>query len=190
MSPGLPSPPGLYLGGSIRGSRTQACTQHASLSPKGVLCPDRLRGHSLWPFSGRTHTQPLGELMGDGNQPFSASWTRHNAGHSVCIFSDSHPSFTALLPPQVQMHTRAEKTKCLLQGYEVAENPGLSYSEVYVLSLFPISYICVFKTSHFGTSLVAQWLGIHLTMQGTRVRTLVREDPTGCGATKPMSHNC
>ena len=38
-------------------------------------------------------------------------------------------------------------------------------------------------------SLVAQWLRIHLPMQGTRVRALVREDPTCSGATKPMSHN-
>ena len=40
-----------------------------------------------------------------------------------------------------------------------------------------------------GTSLVAQWLRIHLPMQGTRVRALVREDPTCRGATKPVSHN-
>ena len=39
-----------------------------------------------------------------------------------------------------------------------------------------------------GTSLVAQWLRIHLLMQGTRVQFLVREDPTCCGATKPVSH--
>ena len=38
-------------------------------------------------------------------------------------------------------------------------------------------------------SLVAQCLRIHLPMQGTWVRALVREDPTGRGATKPMSHN-
>ena len=38
-------------------------------------------------------------------------------------------------------------------------------------------------------SLVAQRLRIHLPMQGTRVRALVREDPTSCGATKPMHHN-
>ena len=37
-----------------------------------------------------------------------------------------------------------------------------------------------------GTSLVAQWLRIRLPMQGTRVRALVREDPTGHGATKPV----
>ena len=39
------------------------------------------------------------------------------------------------------------------------------------------------------TSLVAQWLRIHLPMQGTWVRALVREDPTCCGATKPVRHN-
>ena len=40
-----------------------------------------------------------------------------------------------------------------------------------------------------GTSLVVQWLRIHLPVQGTWVRALVREDPTGHGATKPAHHN-
>ena len=31
---------------------------------------------------------------------------------------------------------------------------------------------------YLGTSLVAQWLRIRLPMWGTRVRSLVREDPT------------
>ncbi|KAJ8784723.1 hypothetical protein J1605_008074 [Eschrichtius robustus] len=38
-------------------------------------------------------------------------------------------------------------------------------------------------------SLVVQWLRIHLPMQGTRVRALVREDPTCRAATKPVRHN-
>ena len=29
---------------------------------------------------------------------------------------------------------------------------------------------------------MVQWLGIHLPVQGTRVRALVREDTTCCGA--------
>ena len=37
--------------------------------------------------------------------------------------------------------------------------------------------------------LVTQWLRIHLPMQGTQVRALVREDPTCRGATKPVRHN-
>ena len=38
-------------------------------------------------------------------------------------------------------------------------------------------------------SLVVQWLRICLLMQRTRVRTLVWEDPTCRGATRPVSHN-
>ena len=46
-----------------------------------------------------------------------------------------------------------------------------------------------FKKYNPWTSLVAQWLRIHLQMQGTQVRYLVREDPTCHGATKPLCHN-
>ena len=45
------------------------------------------------------------------------------------------------------------------------------------------------KIQYFRTSLVAQWLRIHLPMQGTQVRALVQEDPTCQGATKPTCHN-
>ncbi|KAJ8788854.1 hypothetical protein J1605_005150 [Eschrichtius robustus] len=38
-------------------------------------------------------------------------------------------------------------------------------------------------------SLVVQWLGTRLPVQRTRVRTLVQEDATCRGATKPMRHN-
>ena len=41
------------------------------------------------------------------------------------------------------------------------------------------------KENDRGTSLVAQWLRVHLPMQGTRVRALVGEDPTCRRATKP-----
>ena len=45
------------------------------------------------------------------------------------------------------------------------------------------------KYNRCWTSLLAQWLGIRLPMQGTRVQALVREDPTCHGATKPVRHN-
>ena len=45
------------------------------------------------------------------------------------------------------------------------------------------------KNATWGTSLVAQWLRICLPMQGTRVRALVWEDPTCCGATRPVRHS-
>ena len=38
-----------------------------------------------------------------------------------------------------------------------------------------------------GPSLVAQWLRIHLPTQGAQVWSLVQEDPTCCGATKPVA---
>ena len=45
------------------------------------------------------------------------------------------------------------------------------------------------QKSYVGTSLVVQWLGIRLPMQGTWVRARVREDPTCLGAAKPVRHN-
>ena len=45
------------------------------------------------------------------------------------------------------------------------------------------------QNTTIGTSLVAQWLRIRLPMQGTQVQSLVREDTTCHGTTKPMRHN-
>ena len=45
------------------------------------------------------------------------------------------------------------------------------------------------KWAEEWASLVAQWLRIHLPMQGTWVRALVWEDPTCLRATKPICHN-
>ena len=54
------------------------------------------------------------------------------------------------------------------------------------LHIFP--EFCHLKCYCFGTSLVVQWLGVCLPIQGTRVRALVWEDPTCHGAAKPMCH--
>ena len=45
------------------------------------------------------------------------------------------------------------------------------------------------RLTGLGTSLVAQWLRIRLPVQGTRVWSLVQEDPTCRRATNPASHN-
>ena len=47
----------------------------------------------------------------------------------------------------------------------------------------------VFQNVKVGASLVAQWLGVCLLVQGARVRALVWEDPVCHGATKPVHHN-
>ena len=38
----------------------------------------------------------------------------------------------------------------------------------------------------YGTSLVAQWIGIHLPMQGTGVQSLIQEDSTCRVAAEPV----
>ena len=47
----------------------------------------------------------------------------------------------------------------------------------------------VIKTVWDWTSLVVQWLRIHLPRQETRIQSLVWEDSTCCGANKPVGHN-
>ena len=70
-----------------------------------------------------------------------------------------------------------------------------SRSIYYLLYLiYIIFYICMcgnilLKINRSRTSLVAQWLRIHLPMQGTWVQSLVWEDSTCHRATKPVRHN-
>ena len=40
-----------------------------------------------------------------------------------------------------------------------------------------------------GISLLVQWLRFLLTRRGTGLQSLVREDPTCCGAAEPSSHD-
>ena len=68
----------------------------------------------------------------------------------------------------------------------------MTSEEIDKLDFIKIKIFCFkqhYKESETGTSLVAQWLRIHLPMQGTRVWSLGREDPTCHGATKPVHHN-
>ena len=69
--------------------------------------------------------------------------------------------------------THVKRVQCATGG-ETANIPGLP--------LHPWKWLS-------GTSLVAQWIRIRLPMQGTWVQSLVREDPTCHGATKPVHHN-
>ena len=53
---------------------------------------------------------------------------------------------------------------------------------IFILLLFTLKVT-------YRTSLVVQWMGIHLPMQGIQVQSLVREDFTCHGSTKPVWHN-
>ena len=45
------------------------------------------------------------------------------------------------------------------------------------------------KEKRMRASLVVQWLRICLSIQGTQVQALVREDATCCRATRPVRHS-
>ena len=70
-----------------------------------------------------------------------------------------------------------------------------NFSHIFLLPPFPLlGLFSQDSNSHnlkpvFGTSLMAQWLRIHLPMQGTWVWASVREDLTCHRATKPVCHN-
>ena len=51
------------------------------------------------------------------------------------------------------------------------------------------SPISLLGNKEFGAFLMAQWLRICLAIQGTPIWSLVLEDPTYCGGTKPVHHD-
>ena len=75
-----------------------------------------------------------------------------------------------------------------MAGHLVQSSIEALYSVYIVFFRIPMGHKCS-QTLEKGTSLVAQWLRICLPIQGTRVRSLVWEDPTCHIATKPMCHN-
>ena len=59
----------------------------------------------------------------------------------------------------------------------------------HVFNRFPIFvYICFFL-SPFSTRMVFKKINAHLIMQETQVLSLIREDSTCHGATRPVCHN-
>ena len=90
----------------------------------------------------------------------------------VTLHGTPHPALITNVPKQTSFHA-------VVEDLEQNTNPrvidlGCHQSDQKQLS---------------GASLLAQWLRICLPMQGTRVQTLVWEDPTCRGATGPVSHN-
>ena len=70
---------------------------------------------------------------------------------------------------------------------KVAPNEVGGLDRILIMQDF-VDHVMVFEICS-RTSLVVQWLRTHLTVQGTRVRALVPENPTCSGATKPVCHS-
>ena len=95
---------------------------------------------------------------------------------------------------------RNEREKIRTNSAEIQKIIRKCYGQLYANKMDKLQEMDKFletyslpKLNHEETgraSLMAQWLGICLPMQGTRVRALVWEDPTCHGATRPVSHNC
>ena len=85
-----------------------------------------------------------------------------------------------------------QSMNCILIGAYDKNSKAKEYLWVFGTenSQKPERTILPLKNSYWRASLVAQWIRIYLPMQGTQVRSLVQEDPTCCGATKPVRHNC
>ena len=96
---------------------------------------------------------------------------------------DSSPMFSQLISNHLQVFALVSPSYSI-QNCNLFPLPfTLLYFSFFFMTL------TVFNKKQNGTSLVAQWLRTHLPMQGTQVRSLVWEDPTCRGATKPESHN-
>ena len=64
------------------------------------------------------------------------------------------------------------------------------YSNIHFLyEVFPLILQTHSVKNNPWTYLVAQWIRIHLPVQGTQVRSLVQEYSTCLGATKPTCHD-
>ena len=132
--------------------------------------------------------------------PFTSRWADCGTSrqHSTPTLCDTlvcvqlgpfSSSCLSLFPPEVQ---RTARSQCLVSLTVSAQR---LWSRQNVLS-FHQSFFHLIKfftkwhsIANKGTSLVLQWLRIHLPMQGTWVRSLVWEDSTSHRAAEPMNHN-
>ena len=126
---------------------------------------------------------PLPHPTAAGPSPLPASVSRCSLpGRTPLPLLDT-PSATPLLPSSLWWRRRPwYPHPCVLEGdtQSCPQEGDKSHARPEVLV----------RRCFIGGSLVAQWLRVCLPMQRTRVRALVWEDPTCCGATGPVSHNC
>ena len=133
-----------------------------------------------------THTQSVRGVLVACFVPCISAWPHHlgvdprRSGLDIL-----HPSVLHLwaLVPVFLSSCRVKGAALRTQGDAQSDDWGGGKQ----LQTFYLYFATLKKIN--GASLVAQWLRVHLPMQGTWVRALVREDPTCRGVTKLGRHN-
>ena len=155
-----------------------------SCSVDGCLCSSEKQSCLLWPA---LYLQPLGwhwlgqYLLDDWMSESPCSSRVIAAVGKVCSLP-----LTFLMSSPVHFFLFSFQTLC----YSLISFSFLPFDKLLIPSFVAFhgpNFIC--SKNYHRASLVAQWLRICLPMQGTWVQALVREDPTCCGATKPVHHN-
>ena len=123
--------------------------------------------HGGWRLWGVVQRTPSQESRDTDSSPTPAHWANYFTTLTLSFFLCKRVRYPELTPVQFE-HSVISKFNLMLR------------------SVFKESSI---QKSPPWASPVVQWLRIRLPMQGTRVRALVREDPTCRRATKPVCHN-
>ena len=105
---------------------------------------------------------------------------------AICITTKLYKVNPTFLFQEFEIETYPCQEFDALNGKSIEAIPFLEFSlnkASLLLRELQVKIACI------RTSLVVQWLIIHLPTQRTQVRSLVQEDSTCHGATKPMCHN-
>ena len=126
---------------------------------------------------------------------------------SECQFPHLKNEETRILASETQRRFNEMKwaSKALSTGSGIKKAPNKYYllllrlaevflmptwNDLFLLNSKNVCYYSVKTEREWRTSLVVQWIRLCMPMQGTRVQSVVQEDPACHGATKPMHHNC
>ena len=150
-------------------------------SSASLLQEERPEATHFWDME-----RPLGALRQESSWEQSVS-----QGQTVgCTISDHHQG-TQAIPVSPDLLCNREVSPSVNPQLPRSKARGqmttgaLLALELFLLLLNPDSALGVTSRGPRG----AQWLRIHLPMQGTRVRALAREDATCRRPTKPVRHN-
>ena len=156
-----------------------------------VLCRWSLhaQGGGCEPENGAKWKAEAGLRMGQVKAGMEMGWVRRNRSVNGVMWNGAESRFWIFLLDGAALCWAGSKLPKVLSLATSFSGCLCVYCfDLWVVKESHLKTLC-FKRKTTGASLVAQCLGVCLLMQGTWVRALVWEDPTCCGATKPMCHN-